>query len=127
MYRFHRGRVEGLTGGSAFEREGEYTLAIRDLTTRYGDPGFVYRVVIRPQVPHVGKVNLDQDRVNLVRGQAAELTVTSELEEGFSGSVAFSLENLPAGVQAVPAAEVEPDQIPLPDEGRKQLYRSREQ
>ena len=53
--------------------------------------------------------------------------MTSELEEGFSGGVAFSLENLPAGVQAVPAAEVEPDQIPLPDEGRKQLYRAKSQ
>jgi len=110
-----------------FEREGEYTLEIRDITTRHGDSGFVYRVAIRPQVPHVGKVNLDKDYVNLVRGHSAALTVTTELEEGFSGGVAFSLQNLPPGVEAVPGTEAEPERIPLPDEGPKELYRAKTQ
>jgi hypothetical protein len=110
-----------------FERDGEYSLQIRDITSRYGDPQFAYRILIRPQVPHIGKVEIGADRINLIAGQAAELGLTSELEEGFAGGVAFTVENLPPGVQAVPGAEVEPEHVPLPDEGRKERYRPKSQ
>ena len=40
------------------------------MTSRYGDPGFRYRLLIRPQVPHVGDIQVLEDRLNLKPGQA---------------------------------------------------------
>ena len=67
-----------------FEREGEYILQIEDLSSRY-DPSFLYRLLIRPQIPHVGEIRIQEDRINLPTGQARNLTVTVEQEEGFRG------------------------------------------
>ena len=106
-----------------FERSGDYILQVRDLTTRYGQPDFAYRVLIRPQIPHIGQLELDAGRVNLVRGEAKQLTVTAEREEGFRGAIALSFENLPAGVQAFPTAMPEADSIPAFDEGQKDIFR----
>ena len=42
----------------AFEEAGDYILRLRDLTSRRGGEGFNYRVLVRPQVPHIGVVEL---------------------------------------------------------------------
>ena len=107
----------------SFARGGEHTIQIRDLTSRYAGPEFHYRVLIRPQVPHIGHLELDADRVNLVQGKAKRLTVTVDREEGFGGEIALSVENLPAGVQAYPTAVPEPYRSPAFDEGEKDLFR----
>ena len=96
----------------AFPRQGAYTLEIGDITSRHGNPHFAYRLLIRPQIPHIGKVELSEDHINLVAGQASKLTLISDLEEGLSGGIAFAVENLPAGVQALPSAALEPDKLP---------------
>ena len=106
-----------------FERGGDYTVQIRDLTSRYAGPEFHYRVLIRPQVPHIGRLELDVDRVNLVQGKAKRLTVTVDREEGFGGEIALSVENLPASVQAYPTAVHEPYRPPAFDEGEKDVFR----
>ncbi len=106
-----------------FRQGGEYTVEIRDLTTRYAGPEFQYRVMIRLQVPHIGGLELDVDRVNLLQGKAKRLTVTADREEGFGGEIALSVENLPAGVQAYPTAVQEPDRPPAFDEGEKDVFR----
>ena len=106
-----------------FGQGGEYTVEVRDLTSRYGVPDFVYRVLIRPQVPHIGRLELDVDRVNLLQGEAKRLTVTAEREEGFGGEIALSVENLPPGVQAYPTAVLEPPRPPAFDEGEKEIFR----
>jgi hypothetical protein len=96
-----------------FEREGEYVLQIRDVTSRYGGPEYRYRILVRPQVSHVGEVSIaEADRVNLVRGQARKLAVTTSHEEGFTGDVLFSFTGLPDGVQAFPSAEVNDARAP---------------
>jgi hypothetical protein len=92
------------------EQEGDYYLQIRELTSRYGDARFTYRVLIRPQIPHVGEIQINEDRLNLVAGEAKKLTVVTEQEERFDGEIAVLVENLPPGVQALPAAELETDQ-----------------
>ena len=92
-----------------FTRDGEYYVQIRDLTARYGSPRFRYRVLIRPQIPHVGEVEIKEDHLNLVRGEAKKLNITVGQEEGFAGDVAVIVDNLPVGVRVLPAAEVEPD------------------
>ena len=51
-----------------FLRDGEFTLEIRDLTTQHGDDRFAYRVLIRPQVPHVGAVHIDEGSIESGRG-----------------------------------------------------------
>ena len=106
-----------------FAQGGEYTVQIRDLTSRYAGPEFSYRVLIRPQVPHIGRLELDVDRVNLLQGKAQRLTVTADREEGFGGEIALSVENLPAGVQAYPTAVLEPPRPPAFDEGEKEVFR----
>ena len=110
-----------------FGRGGEYTLQVRDLTSRYGAPDFLYRVLIRPQIPHIGRLELDVDRVNLLQGEAKRLTVKAHREEGFGGEIALSVENLPAGVQAYPTAVLEPDRPPAFDEGEKDVFRPQTQ
>ncbi len=106
-----------------FEQEGEYTLEIRDLTSRYGEPDFAYRVMIRPQIPHIGELELDVERVNLSPGEAKRLTVTADREEGFAGEIALSVENLPSGVEAYPTAVLESYRPPPFDEGQKKVFR----
>ena len=91
-----------------FRLGGNYTLQVRDLTSRHGDPSFLYRVLIRPQVPHAGEVRVLQDRVNLKRGNARKLTLITEQEEGFEGEIALSVENVPEGVDIYPGTDVEP-------------------
>ena len=93
-----------------FERAGEYFLQIRDLTTRRASPHFRYRVLVRPQVPHLGEVAVKMgrgevvDHINLRSGETRKLSVVTEPEEGFDGEIALTLENLPTGVQALAAA-----------------------
>jgi hypothetical protein len=89
------------------------------VTLRKGDAGFRYRVLVRPQIPHVGDIHLesrtrdfqdgrvDPHRVNLLAGEARKLTLIMEQEEGFflpSNQIALSVEGLPAGVEAFAGA-----------------------
>ena len=99
-----------------FEREGDYTLQIRDITARYGGPAFKYRVLVRPQIPHVGKIEVQEDAANLVPGEASKLTIITDQEEGFGGEVVLKIEGLPRGVEALAGADVEPDTgLPFPE------------
>ena len=96
------------------EQPGQYHLRIRDLTPRRGGAGYAYRVLIRPQVAHVGEIELKEDRVSLVAGEARKLTVTTGQEEGFDGEVVIGVEGLPRGVEALTGTEVE-DEGPIAD------------
>ena len=86
-----------------FEEAGDYILRLRDLTSRRGGKGFTYRVLVRPQVPHIGVVTLaGGDHINLVPGEARPLKLTLEREEGLDQMVTLHLENLPPGIQVLP-------------------------
>ena len=90
-----------------FERSGDYTLEIRDVTSRYGDSAHAYRLVVRTQIPHVGAFEVSpQDRINLIPGQARKLNILTYQEEGFSGEVLFDFSSLPQRVNVFPGAEV---------------------
>jgi hypothetical protein len=106
---------------------GEYTMQIRDITTNGAGPDFRYRVLVRQQIPHVGNVEIAQDRVNLRAGGSSPLTVTIDREEGFRGYVAVDIEDLPRGVTALPALENPEDKPPLPNGGKLERYTPREQ
>lgn len=93
-----------------FKQAGEYYLAIRDATSRFGSEKFLYRVLVRPQIPHMGEIEVKEDHINLTAGEARKLTVTTEREEGFGGDVAVWTDNLPSGVEALPSTEIEPPQ-----------------
>ena len=83
--------------------EGDYVLRVRDLTSQRGGPDFTYRLLVRPQLPHVGDVTVKgSDPINLAPGEVKKLSVTIDQEEGFDGLIAVSVENLPAGVRALP-------------------------
>ena len=97
-----------------FQKDGIYRLLIRDLTSRRGGPDLAYRLLIRPKIPHVGRVEYvlgvkgrrlgpTTDRVNLEPGQSKTFTVVCDLEEGFEGGVAVMADNLPRGVRVLPA------------------------
>jgi hypothetical protein len=83
------------------DQEGEYYLRVRDLTSIQGSPDHVYRVLVRPQIPHVGDSRVQPDGpVNLAPGGRQRLTLSTPFKEGYAGSVAISVEGLPKGVRA---------------------------
>ncbi len=97
----------------SFETAGEYTLRISDLTSRAAGPEFTYRVLIRPQTPHVGEVRVGVDHMNLGAGRTGKLNVVVEREEGFEGEIALLVDNLPPGVTVLAASEPKKD-VPPP-------------
>jgi hypothetical protein len=112
-----------------FERAGEYVLKIRDITSRYGGPSYRYRILVRPQIPHVGEISVlsmanadggsDANKggevmlLNLVRREPRTLFLLASYEEGFSGDLSFIFSGLPQGVQALPAAYFNEGRGPL--------------
>ena len=112
-----------------FERGGEYLLQVRDITSRYGNPSHRYRILVRPQIPHVGEIsvmsreNIDAtpeavkrseiNRINLVRREPKKLIVIASYEEGFTGDLSFFFTGLPEGVQAFPAVHFNEGRAPL--------------
>ncbi len=94
-----------------FDAGGDFVLQVRDITSRYGNADYVYRVLVRPQIAHVGEVGLDEsDRINLIPGEARKLTIYASHEEGFKGDVSFDIRGLPCGVEAFPAVQVDDSQ-----------------
>src|SRR5262249_12352923 len=83
------------------DRAGDYVLRIRDLTSIHGSPDHMYRVLVRPQVPHIGDTRLTPDGpVNLLPGARQRLTLTAPGKEGYAGTIALSVQGLPQGVRA---------------------------
>jgi hypothetical protein len=105
-----------------FLRGGTYTLRVRDTTQRNGAPDFRYRLLVRPQIPHAGELSVQEDRLNLVPGEAGKLTVTTGQEEGFAGQILLRVEGLPPGVQALPGTDYRPETPPHLDQGPKERY-----
>jgi len=103
-------------------RAGEYSLEIHDATSDIAGTNFAYRVLIRPQIPHLGKVEVEQERINLAPGGAKQISVTMEREENYSGLVALTVEGLPPGVLAVAGSEAEEDKPPLMNGGKVERY-----
>ncbi|MFN8006418.1 MAG: hypothetical protein U0V70_05225 [Terriglobia bacterium] len=113
-----------------FEQGGEYALEVRDITSRYGDSRYRYRILVRPEIPHVGEISLyypptgdaanadvvkgvEVTRVNLERGTGKKLIVVAAFEEGFAGDLSFSFTGLPEGVKAFPAVQAYEERAPL--------------
>ncbi len=99
-----------------FAESGRYYLQLRDLTQRTGGRNLAYRVLVRPQIPHLGRLEVHfdvisagsqlinlKDHINLRAGRAKEFIVIGEYEEGFGGDVAFRVLNLPPGLEFFPA------------------------
>jgi hypothetical protein len=108
-----------------FEQAGNYTLQLRD-SAFFGSPGCRYRLLIRPQVPHLGEIEIMEDRINLFPEQVSKLTLVIDIEENhlpsFAGGVpnllqrsniAITAEGLPPGVEILPAAQEEEDLPPV--------------
>lgn len=106
---------------------GDYTIEIRDITTDVAGDDFAYRVLVRPQTPHIGKVEVAEDRINLEPGQAKSVTVTVDREEEFRGLVLVSAEGLPPGVTATAGLSNPDEKPPLPNGGRRERYVSKPQ
>ncbi|MFN0106114.1 MAG: hypothetical protein ACKV2U_28995 [Bryobacteraceae bacterium] len=118
---------KGLTAKTIFplRNPGDYTVEVRDLTADMGEAGFRYRVQVRPQVPHLGKVSIEEDHINLAPGGAKTVRVTFDREEDYRGAVAVAVENLPDGVSVLAAADYEPDKDPPPYPGKRERYVAR--
>ncbi len=111
----------------SFPRGGEFTLEIRDITASYGDRRMRYKILVRPQVPHMGEVKVSVDCLNLEVGKAQKVSIITDQEEGFDGYVIVSMEGLPEGVRAVPATEVDPDSPPQPPMGKRERFTTKSQ
>ena len=118
---------KGLTAKTIFplRNPGKYTVEVRELTADNGEAGFQYRVMVRPQVPHLGKVSIEEDHINLAPGGAKTVRVTFDREEDYRGAVAVSVEGLPEGVSVLAAADYEPDKDPPPFPGKRERYVAR--
>ncbi len=110
-----------------FPRAGDFTLEIRDITASYGDTRMKYKVLVRPQVPHLGEVKVNVDCLNLEAGKAQKVSIVTDQEEGFDGYVILSMEGLPEGVRAVPATEVDPDSPPQQSMGKRERFTTKNQ
>jgi hypothetical protein len=106
---------------------GEYTIQVRDITTNGAGSNFLYRILVRPQVPHVGKIEVAEDHINLEVGSSHPVTVTIDREEGFNEYVTLDVEGLPAGVTTLPALEDHVEPPPLPNGGRLERYVAKQQ
>lgn len=106
---------------------GDYLLEIRDITTDVAGDDFAYRILLRPQIPHIGKVQIVEDHVNLEPGQAKPLTVHLDREEGFTGLVLLSADGLPEGVTATAGMANPIEKPPLPNGGRLERYTGKTQ
>ena len=95
-----------------FDEAGEYTVQLRDLTSRRGGPRCAYQLLVRPQIPHVGETvftvfggrdaRFKDDRVNMHNGGRNKMVIVAELEEGFNEEIILEVENLPPGVRVLP-------------------------
>lgn len=109
-----------------FDKAGAYRFQVRDLTSRLGGEEFRYRLMVRPQVPHVGEVAIrGVDCVRLVAGGSQTLKVDAELEEGFEGEVALAAENLPPGVSAAAVVKASDRGSSMTAKPGGQLHRER--
>ncbi|MCU1272823.1 MAG: hypothetical protein JWO48_254 [Bryobacterales bacterium] len=106
----------------SFRAAGDYSLEIHDVTSDIAGMNFAYRVLVRPQIPHIGKVEVEQERINLAPGGAKQISVAIEREENYSGLVALTVEGLPPGVTAVSGSEAEEDKPPLMNGGKVERY-----
>ena len=116
-----------------FDQPGEYSVEIRGVTSRSGNQACRYRLLIRPQIPHVGDIvvetlmrghqdtRIDPMRINLEPGKAKVLNIKTQIEEiddrsldgrgerAFdwgAGEIAFSVEGLPTGVSTYTGAAI---------------------
>ena len=97
-----------------FERGGEYVLQLRDITSRYGNPDYRYRILVRPEIPHIGEVSIESaEQLNLKRGEPMRLAISAGFEEGFTGDLSFAFEDLPPGVEVHPAVQYSDARAPL--------------
>lgn len=101
---------------------GEYVLEVRDITTDVAGDDFAYRILVRPQIAHVGRVDVPEDRVNIEPGETKPVTVNIEREEDFKGLVLVSAEGLPPGVTATAGMANPVERPPLPNGGRVERY-----
>lgn len=101
---------------------GEYIIQIRDITTDYAGEDFAYHLLVRRQMPHVGKIEIAPDRINLAPGRGKPVTVTIDREEGFTGLVVVNVKGLPAGMTALPAVADPIDEPALQNAGERQRY-----
>ena len=117
----------------SFDKEGDYTVEVRDVTSRNGSRESRYRLLIRPQIPHLGEFTvetikrtsednrIDPFRINLAVGEAKTLLVTARVEEidarlldslgdrAFdwgTGEMILQAEGLPQGVRALPGTGI---------------------
>ena len=85
-----------------FETAGEYHLAVRDVTSVHGGSEYYYRVLVRPELPHLGHVHVaGEDRLNLIRGVPQQVTINTPRQEGYNGDFAVTVEDLPPGVKSM--------------------------
>lgn len=101
---------------------GEYTMRIRDITSDRAGDDFAYRVLVRPQIPHIGKMVVSEENVNIEAGAAKPLTVTIEREEDFAGHIALSVSGLPAGITSMNGVLNPVEKPPLPNGGKLERY-----
>lgn len=84
-----------------FPADGDYQLVVNDLHRRGGSK-FVYRVVVSPAGAAFA-LSATADHANVPAGGTTAITVNA-VRRGYNGTIALSVEGLPEGMSASPAA-----------------------
>lgn len=80
--------------------DGNYSIEIRDLHQR-GGPQYTYAIEVTHSTPYF-LLEADTDKTLLAPGTNGVVYVRALRRNGFSGEIQLAVENLPAGVTAVP-------------------------
>jgi hypothetical protein len=104
---------------------GGYVIEVRDATSDVIGPDARYRIQVRQQIPHLGRIGIEGDHFNLAPEEAKTFRVTFDREEDYRGAVAVMVESLPPGVTAATGADYEPDKDPPLREGKRERYTPR--
>jgi hypothetical protein len=78
--------------------DGDYRLTVRDIYAD-GGPRFAYRLRVAPPEPNFA-ATVAVDRFAVVAGQVLDLPVVVQRLHGLTGEIAWSVEDLPPGVDA---------------------------
>jgi hypothetical protein len=79
-----------------FPSAGSYSVRVKDAIGR-GGKDYVYRLTVRPPAPDF-ELSVTPDNSRVGQGETVVLTVNVSRKEGFTGEVALSVPNLPAGI-----------------------------
>ena len=84
--------------------DGDYAVRVAERFPNRGGPAFAYRLRLASSPPPSFTLQLAADVLTIPRGGQAKLKITAERLGGFADAIPLTIDGLPTGVKASPAA-----------------------